>query len=180
MAREVKEGVLVNEKEFTISAVKLNHSALCYGYIFEAKGKQGEFQRALALKHKIPEGPLWGELQQGKKVKVNGKTVAPEQVMDYSKGKKGAKVGLVFDTFPHAHYIAALKDCDAIVHESTAVYGEVCLTFDKIPEKWKIEKVNGNYRLCTPIKQIIGEPLKLASSATSALIGSSGPGFNDW
>ena len=43
------------------------------------------------LKLGIPEGPLWSKLQTGKNVTVKGKKFKPEQVMNYSKGRKGKK-----------------------------------------------------------------------------------------
>ncbi|MDP2666956.1 MAG: ribonuclease Z [Candidatus Diapherotrites archaeon] len=118
---EVLEGELVREKDYTISAVRLDHSCPCYGFLFETKGKEGEFQRAKALKLGIPEGPLWGKLQKGENVMVGRKTITPKEVMDYSKGMRGAKVGFIMDTFPHPHYVHVLKEwgVDYLVHESS-------------------------------------------------------------
>lgn len=116
---EIHEGTLVTHKEYEISAVELNHSAKCYGFIFEAVSKSGEFQRAKAIKLKIPMGPLWGKLQKGETVSVNGKKYTPDMVMDYSKALKGARIAYVMDTFPHPHYIQGLKDTDVLIHESS-------------------------------------------------------------
>ena len=118
---ELEEGMLVESDEFRISAVKLNHSCACYGFIFEAQSKEGEFQRAKAIKLKIPMGPLWGKLQRGETITHAGKKYTPNMVMDYAKGMSGTKVAYIMDTFPHAHYVDALKKMkiDVLIHESS-------------------------------------------------------------
>ncbi len=123
---EIQEGVLVDDKEFTISAVKLNHSSLCYGFFFEAESKSGEFQRAKALKLKIPMGPLWGKLQRGETIVHGGKKIAPDAVMDYSKAMNGTRIAYIMDTFPHAHYVDAVKgmNVDVLVHEASFLESE--------------------------------------------------------
>lgn len=123
---EIQEGALVDEKEFTISAVKLNHSCTCYGFFFEAESKQGEFQRTQAVKLKIPEGPLWGKLQKGETITHNGKKITPSMVMDYSKAKEGTRVAYIMDTFPHPHYVDAVKNMNVhvLIHESSFLESE--------------------------------------------------------
>jgi ribonuclease Z len=121
---EIQEGVLVSHKEYQISAVELNHSCKCYGFIFQAQSKEGEFQRAKALKLKIPMGPLWGKLQKGETIVVSGKKYTPEMVMDYSKAQRGARIAYIMDTFPHTHYIDALKGTDILIHESSFLESE--------------------------------------------------------
>lgn len=123
---ELQEGIVVKDNEFTIAAVKLNHSCTCYGFFFEAESKTGEFQRAKALKLKIPMGPLWGKLQKGETVTHAGKKYTPEMVMDYSKAMKGARIAYIMDTFPHPHYVDALThaNVDVLVHESSFLESE--------------------------------------------------------
>ena len=42
----------------------------------------------------------------------------------------------------------------AIVKNSSIIYSEICLTFDKIPEKWKIDrKEDDRYLVCNIIKE---------------------------
>lgn len=118
---EIQEGTVVENKEFSISAVKLNHSCVCYGFFFEAESKSGEFQRAKALKLNIPMGPLWGKLQRGETITHAGKKFTPAMVMDYSKAMHGARIAFIMDTFPHPHYVDAVKNMhvDVLVHESS-------------------------------------------------------------
>tara|TARA_Y100000310_G_scaffold342087_1_gene443722 strand:- start:10826 stop:11737 length:912 start_codon:yes stop_codon:yes gene_type:complete len=112
-----RTGKIVSEEFFEVTAFPLKHEVPCLGYSFKENDKDGEFQRAKALKL-LPEGPLWGKLQKGQAVKWRGKTIEPEQVMDYTKGKKGRKVSVVMDTLPSSSYYDYIEDSDVLVHES--------------------------------------------------------------
>ncbi|MBI2654003.1 hypothetical protein HYX02_04285 [Candidatus Woesearchaeota archaeon] len=56
---------------------------------------------------------------------------------------------------------------DAIVQESKALFSEVCLTFDKKPERWKL----GGNELCNKVVESSGEPADLPAPATTSTIG---------
>lgn len=117
--KEVREGFTVKQENFTVRATRAKHAVPCFGYVFEAKGKEGEFQREKALKLGIPEGQLWGKLQKGETVEVKDKKFKPEDVMDYTKGKRGKKISYVVDTRPVENYFEAIKESDALIHEAT-------------------------------------------------------------
>ncbi len=115
---EIKRaGKIVDEENFEIWSFPLKHEVPCLGYYFKEKDKEGEFQRAKALKL-LPEGPLWGKLQKGQSVKWEGKTIKPEQVMDYGKGVKGKKISVVMDTVPHESYFDYIEESDVLIHEA--------------------------------------------------------------
>jgi len=118
VAKELKKGKVLEEEKFFVEAFPLKHEVPCYGFVLKEKDKEGTFQRAKALKLGIPEGPLWSRLQKGEKVKVKGKIFRPEQVMDYSKGRKGKKLAIVMDTLPNKSYFKAIEGADLLVHES--------------------------------------------------------------
>ncbi len=118
-AREARKGKILEEEKFFVEAVPLKHEVKCFGFVFREKDKEGEFQRKKAEQLGIPEGPLWSKLQKGETVKHEGKTVKPEQVMDYSKKKKGKKISIVMDTLPFDGYIDAVRESDVLVHEAT-------------------------------------------------------------
>ena len=117
--QELKNGIVWKGDSYTVKAFPLKHSSPCFGFSFEEKGKEGEFQRNKATELGVPEGPLWAQLQQGKSVKAGSKTVKPEQVMDYSKARKGRKVSIVFDTWPNKSYYGAIRDSDWLAHEAS-------------------------------------------------------------
>ncbi len=117
--KEVTRGNVYTTPDFRVSTVPVKHEIDCNAYIFEQTGKRGEFQRKKALELKIPEGPLWAKLTKGEKVKVDGKTVSPEQVMDYSKSKPGIKISYVVDTRPVKTYYSAIANSTVLIHEAT-------------------------------------------------------------
>ncbi len=120
---EVKRaGKIVDEQSFEVNAFPLKHEVPCLGFSFKEKDKEGEFQRAKALKLGIPEGPLWGKLQKGQSVRWKGRTFKPGQVMDYKKGRRGRKISVVMDTVPWEGYFDYIEGSDVLVHE--AAFGE--------------------------------------------------------
>jgi ribonuclease Z len=118
-AIELKQGKVLDEENFFVEAFKLKHDVPCYGFVFKEKDSLGKFSREKALKLKIPEGPLWRQLQKGKKVKVGKKTFNPKDVLDASKKKTGKKISFVFDTLANNSYILKVKESDVLFHEST-------------------------------------------------------------
>jgi len=109
--------VVLKEKNFKITAFPLRHDIPCFGFVFEEIKPQGKFVREKALKLGIPEGPLWRQLQEGKAVKVAGKTFKPADVLDFDKAKKGKKIAIVMDTLPK-YSLSEIKDADLLVHEA--------------------------------------------------------------
>jgi len=119
--KEIKKGSLMKNNFFEIKAFPLKHEIPCFGFIFKEASKVGEFNRQKAEKLGIPIGPLYAKLVAGEKIKVNGKTFAPKDVMDYSKGREGRKIVLVSDTRPTKETITESKDAILLIHEATFV-----------------------------------------------------------
>jgi ribonuclease Z len=116
---EVKKGKILERKKYFIEAFPLKHEINCFGYFFKETDKKGEFNRQKAIELGIPIGPLFRELQEGKKIKVNGKIIKPEEVLDETKGRKGKKISIVFDTLPTKQYYKAIEESDILIHESS-------------------------------------------------------------
>ncbi|HZX19826.1 MAG TPA: ribonuclease Z [archaeon] len=116
---EVSKGKIFENELFTIEAVPLKHEIECYGYVFKEHDKPGEFDKAKAIKLGIPIGPLFSELQKGKSVKVNGKTIKPEEVLDKTKARKGKKISIIFDTLPSKNYYKQIEESDILIHEAS-------------------------------------------------------------
>jgi len=121
VCKEVKAGVVMEAKEFTITAVELKHDVPCFGYVFEEKGKEAEFMRETAIKLGVPVGPKFAQLKAGKSVAVNGKTIKPEQVLDYSKARRGKKVAFIADTRPFSGYYKVIEGADLLIHEASFI-----------------------------------------------------------
>jgi len=116
--KEISKGMVCEGEKYAVEAVPLKHGVPCIGYVFKEKDKEGTFQRQKALDLGIPEGPLWSKLQQGEKVNVGKKTFKPEQVMDYTKGRKGKKISIIMDTLPSDSYFEAIEESDLLIHEA--------------------------------------------------------------
>ena len=116
---EVRRGKILESEKFSVEAFPLKHEVPCFGYAFIEKDKKGEFNREKALKLGVPVGPLFSELQKGKKVRVGDKTVAPEEVLDKSRARKGRKISIVFDTLPDTGYFKAVEESDLLIHEAS-------------------------------------------------------------
>ena len=114
-----KSGEILNGKNFSVRTVPLKHNTRCFGYIFKEKDKEGKFMRKKAEKLGIPVGPLYSKLASGKSVKVKGKTFKPEDVMDFSKGRKGKKISYILDTMPSDKYFKEIAGSDILIHEGS-------------------------------------------------------------
>ena len=163
---ELKEGKIVEEKNYSVHSFMLKHVTACYGFTFKEHDKKGEFMRKKAEELGIPVGPLFAKLANGKSVKVNGKTFKPSEVMDYSKGRNGRKICIVMDTLASDSYAKHLKEADILVHE--AVFGDDGLEraqltkhstarqAAKLAKKAKVQKlilthVSSRYKDCTEL-----------------------------
>jgi len=129
---EVEKGLALEDKEIKVEVIPLEHTTRTNGYIFKVKDKIGKFNKAKALKLKIPEGPLFSELQKGKSIKLKGKTIKPEMVMDYKFKKIGKKIAYLFDTQVLKKVPKELEETDIMIHESTF--------FEEDKEKAKLVK----------------------------------------
>ncbi len=116
---KVRKGLILEEKNFIVRAFQVKHDVPCIGYVFKEKDKLGQFSRKKALKLGLPEGPLWGKLQKGEIIEFKGKRIKPEQVLDLSKGRKGKKISIVFDTLPNKSYWNEIKQSDVLIHEAS-------------------------------------------------------------
>ena len=110
---EVRQGKFVDEKDFTISALKLKHYN-CLGYRFEEKDfRKVNFEKI--KKFNLP-GPLIGKLQRGQDVVDNGKKIKSRDVTFVRKGKSAA---FIFDSAYCSEAVKLAKNADLVVSEAT-------------------------------------------------------------
>ncbi len=111
-------GVVCQGDEYIIKAMPANHviPALCYG-LFE-KPRPGRFDAKKAVSLGVPEGQLWGKLQNGHQVKsLNGKIVKPSQVLGPK--RPGRRLVYTGDTRPIKGLSTFARSADVIIHDST-------------------------------------------------------------
>lgn len=113
----VENGIVFDSKIYSIYACKANHSVTTYSYLFVEKDKPGRFDLEKAKALEIPEGKLWNKLQNGIEIKIEGKTILPEQVL--GEKRPGKKIGISGDTMPTKELEKFFEDCDYLVFDST-------------------------------------------------------------
>ncbi|MEO1069473.1 MAG: MBL fold metallo-hydrolase, partial [Cyanobacteria bacterium J06638_6] len=66
----VEPGLVFEDKEFRVVCDLLEHRVPAYGYRVEERDRPGRFDVKRAQAMGIPSGPLYGQLKQGKRVKL--------------------------------------------------------------------------------------------------------------
>jgi ribonuclease Z len=89
----------------------LEHSRFCLGYRLEELDRPGKFKPHLAASLGIPKGSLWGKLQQGKSITLEGgREISPEEVL--GDPRRGRCVAYVVDTRPSKGLYRLCQDAD--------------------------------------------------------------------
>ena len=103
---------------YRLTAFKVNHNVLCYGYTLEVDRK-GKFDAAKALQLPIPK-TCWKVLQNGENVEWEGQTYTPDLVM--GPPRRGIKLTYTTDTRPTDSIRKHAKGSDLFICEG--MYGE--------------------------------------------------------
>jgi ribonuclease Z len=112
------DGVVCEEKDYTIEAARSNHVVNSWSYVFMEKPRAGKFYPKKAKALGVPEGELWSKLQHGVSVELeDGRVVRPEAVVGSL--RKGRKIAYSGDTRPFGLFVEFAADADLIIHEST-------------------------------------------------------------
>ena len=115
---------------YEITAYKVNHNVLCYGYTIEIK-RNGKFDAKRAKEQNIPL-KYWNPLQKGETIEADGMLYTPDMVL--GPARKGIKLTYTTDTRPVKSIEEHAKDSDLFICEG--MYGEQ----DKEEEKAKAHK----------------------------------------
>jgi len=119
MITTVGEGVVDDEKTYSVSACKAEHSTLAYSYVFQEKDKPGRFNVEKAKELRIPEGNLFHKLQAGEEITVEGRKIKPSDVL--GEKRQGKKIGISGDTRPTEKLEKFFKNCDYLSFDSTFI-----------------------------------------------------------
>jgi len=105
------------EGGYDVEAIGVRHRITAVGYAFREHPRPGRFdvERARALG--VPEGPLFGRLHRGESVEVDGRSIAPADVV--GPARPGRLVVYAGDTRPCGAIVDAARDADLLVHEAT-------------------------------------------------------------
>ena len=103
---------------YRITAFKVNHNVLCYGYTLEIL-RQGKFSAERAKEQEIPL-KFWNPLQKGQTIEADGVIYTPEMVL--GPARKRIKLTYTTDTRPTESILRNAKESDLFICEG--MYGE--------------------------------------------------------
>ena len=103
---------------YRITAFKVNHNVLCYGYSLEIL-RQGKFSPERAREQGIPL-KYWNPLQKGQTIEADDVTYTPDMVL--GPARKGLKVTYTTDTSPTESILKNASGSDLFICEG--MYGE--------------------------------------------------------
>lgn len=114
---EMEPGREIDFGEYVVRALRTDHGIASIGFALMEKERSGRFNKATALELGVPEGRLFGRLQRGEAVTVDGKTITPEQVL--GPPRPGRKIVYSGDTRPCDDIINISQGADMLIHDSS-------------------------------------------------------------
>ena len=115
---EIRSGDTLDRGEYRLLAFSVRHGVPGVGYALVESPRPGRFDVEAARALGVPEGPLWGVLQDGEPVTLaDGSTVGPDQVL--GEPRAGRKVVIAGDTRPARSVLEMAIEADLLVHEAT-------------------------------------------------------------
>jgi len=111
---EISDGFTFKTADFTVSAIRNNHSRNSFGFLIE-QNKRRKFDEKKANALGI-RGRLFSDIEKNGELVVKGKTIALDDISALVSGKKIVYSG---DTMPCGGIEEASKDADLLIHEGT-------------------------------------------------------------
>jgi ribonuclease Z len=106
-----------NADGYRIFAALLEHSVPCFGYSIVEDDRPGAFDVETARSLGVPEGPLFGRLQRGHDVTVDGRVIRSREVVGLR--RPGRRIAFCTDTRPCNAAADLGRDSDLFIHEAT-------------------------------------------------------------
>ncbi len=121
---------LFADKEFKVSCTKLIHRIPAFAYRVDEKPKPGRFDLSKAKSFGIPPGPIYAQLQQGKKIQLkdgrilDGKDFCGPQ-------RPGKSFVYCTDTIFAESAIKISQGADLLIHEATFAHEDSKLAYER-------------------------------------------------
>jgi len=127
----VQPGLVVEDDEFAVYCAPLKHRVPAFGYRVIEKDKPGQFKVKKAQSLGIPPGPLYGQLKQGKTVKLSdGRIVRGAELCGPT--QLGRKFVYCTDTIFCDEAVELANDADVLVHEATFSHHDAELAYQRL------------------------------------------------
>ena len=111
-------GFSYNDNTVSVTSHELSHRVPCFAYRFKEQQPPNKLDTEKMAALSIPQGPLWGLLQQGENITLeNGQLIAPEQVTTETRKQRVVIVGGDNDKPELLEDI--MSDANLLVHEAT-------------------------------------------------------------
>jgi ribonuclease Z len=115
---ELEPGQALGRGGYGIRVFAVEHGGGAVGYALVEQERLGRFHPEKARELGVPEGPLWGKLQRGESVTLEGgRVISPEAIVGAP--RPGRRVVYSGDSRPCAATIEAACGADLLVHEAT-------------------------------------------------------------
>ncbi len=114
---ENTEPVVFEGDGFEVRTVELDHRIPARGFLFVERDLPGRFDLARAKEIGVPAGPLFGRLQRGESIEVDGRVVSPQEVLGPT--RRGRRVAYISDTRPTREVVEFVSGADLLIHEGT-------------------------------------------------------------
>ena len=123
--------ILFENDKIKVNCTSLKHKIPAYGYRVSEKDKPGIFDITKAKALKIPPGPIYSELQEGKKVFLeDGRSFNGEEFC--GPPRKGESFVYCTDTVFSESAVKLSKNADLLVHESTFSEEDESMAYEKL------------------------------------------------
>jgi ribonuclease Z len=114
--REAVPGPVLVCSQYQIHAFTLEHGITALGYRFEENERPGRFRVEKALELGVPRGTLWGRLQSGHTVSLEGdEQIRPQDVL--GPPRPGLKIVYAVDSRPCSETVRAAFEADLLIHD---------------------------------------------------------------
>jgi ribonuclease Z len=116
-SKDLRPGKELEFSGYSVKCVQADHTIPTLAYSLEEKPRPGRFDIEKAKGLGVPEGPMFGRLQDGKAVVVQGVRIAPEMVLGPQ--RPGRKLVYSGDTKPSKRIIKLAEGADVLIHDCT-------------------------------------------------------------
>lgn len=129
--RLVKPGLVLEERDYSVSCVLLEHRIPTFGYRIQEHDRPGVLDVAAALARGVPNGPMLGRLKRGETIVLDDGTVVHGSEL-CGPVQKGPAIAFCTDTLPCEAAVQLACGADVLIHEATFCHEDRALA----PQHW--------------------------------------------